>query len=280
VDGGCARSAPKRRATTLIELLVVIAVIGTLITFLIPSLKRSMTMARSTVCMHNLREIDHALQLYRVENDGWLPPREQPPHGLQQVGRQSPWFCLLFPTYLQDPMILTCPEDPYRYRMLRMDTNVCDSRMGDYASYGINSFIMLGRAGELANLDRHLPSRPLDTILLGDLGPDRPYSAPRVTQSVGPARNTGLMPWDDGVTEIDLNKPPWLTTRHSGGINFLTTVNSVRRAKTVDVMRRRIDRFYENCSAGGCTFCNEFQLDHYSFAKDRLFWWTGASPAE
>ena len=61
------------RAFTLIELLAVIGVIGLLAGVLIPSVARSMRMASSAVCMHNLHAVHQALQTYRIDHDGRLP---------------------------------------------------------------------------------------------------------------------------------------------------------------------------------------------------------------
>ena len=61
------------RGFTLLELLVVIAIIGLLIGLLLPSLKRSLDLAKATACKSNLRQVSYALNTYKIENDGWLP---------------------------------------------------------------------------------------------------------------------------------------------------------------------------------------------------------------
>lgn len=54
---------------TLIELLVVIAVIGILMTFLLPSLKKAREQSRRAVCLSNNSQIFSGLQLYEKVNN-------------------------------------------------------------------------------------------------------------------------------------------------------------------------------------------------------------------
>lgn len=246
-----------------------------------------MQLAASTVCMNNLREIGHGLMLYRVDYDGWLPTDltpEEEPDAVTASARTDTWFLRLSPDYLQDPLIMTCPKDPYKYRMveaLRKWNNPPD--IGDYASYGINRFIMTAARGELADLDRHRSSRPADTILVADLGPDtlRGIPAPFRPRN-GPRRLGGLLAVNAGYDPLSVYyTAPWVTRRHGHGINMLTVTGEVRPVRTEGVMRNQVRTFYQDCSAGGCTLCNMRdprvpRMYHYSFAQDRLFWWTGS----
>jgi prepilin-type N-terminal cleavage/methylation domain-containing protein/prepilin-type processing-associated H-X9-DG protein len=59
---------------TLIELLVVIAIIALLVSILLPSLNRAKQMARSVVCMTNVRRLLISVRLYAEGNDGVFPP--------------------------------------------------------------------------------------------------------------------------------------------------------------------------------------------------------------
>jgi len=269
----------KRRASTLIELLVVIFIIGLLASILLPSLRRSVRLASNTLCMHNLKQVGNLLDMYRFDYDGWLPISHAPRQNAIASGQSQVWFQKLYPTYLTDPVVLTCPEDPYRHRMLQARDRLDSPQVSDYASYGINSFILTAGEGALANVERYSPSRPLDTILVADLGPDYASGSTNNTLSSGPARNESLLSVDDGFDILLGNSEPWLTVRHRRGINVLTLAGGIRNVTTDEVLNQSIENFYPNCHSGGCTLCREeLRLYHYSFAKDRLFWWTGRLP--
>ena len=85
-----ARSRPGHRFSlrgfTIIELLVVVAIISLLVSILVPSLRRAMTLARTSVCMSQLRGFAMAGAFYGVDNAdhftyywGLLTPSLGPP---------------------------------------------------------------------------------------------------------------------------------------------------------------------------------------------------------
>ena len=288
-----------KRASTLIELLMVVSIIGFLMGILLPSLKRSMELAYATSCKANLRHIGQGTLVYTLENDGWLPvpskeERRAPVAGGQAGGvasspaptdheatGEAAWFGKLFPTYLGDPMVLRCPKDPFGFRMVTVRSRISDPSAANSASYGMNSFILTAGDGYLANIERHRPSRPLDTILLADAGPDRlwreDYSNVGFVQ--GPERNQSMLSWGDRFDPFSpAHKRSWVTQRHGHGIHAVTLDGGVRDVGTTEVLRKRVQKYYRRCAAGGCTMCNELEVFHYSFAADRLFWWTGPVP--
>jgi prepilin-type N-terminal cleavage/methylation domain-containing protein len=269
----------QRSGFTLLELLVVIAIIAFIIGMLIPSFKRSMRLAASTICMHNLNQIGQAVQMYRYENDGWLPMNTGNVGAWHRpIPNSGVWFTKIHPTYLLDPMVFSCPDDPFRfkYQERRIQSNVNLPAASDFASYGINSFITKAGSGKLANLDRFRPTRPLDTILLGDLGPDKEIQQRQSGMIPGPLRNASQLAWDDGVNLFQRTSgKPWITRRHLDGINMATLDGGVRPASTADAVHARVMTYYSSCAAGGCTLCTELRLAHYTFARSRLYWWTG-----
>lgn len=262
---------------------MVVAIIAILGAALIPSLRRSLIMARNTVCMHNIHMIGQSLAQYRYDNDGWLPTDGAPPPAADSEWGEV-WFVKLYPSYLPDPVVLTCPEDPYRSRMARVRDIRTERDVANFASYGINSFIVASGSGFLADLDRRWPTRPLDIILAADMGPDRVDNPNQPNDPGGsvPDRNAGLLAWDDGYDPVmpDEMVTPWVTNRHGGTINMLTIDGSVRRPRVNRALTAPIQRYYEDCAAGGCTLCRDLHLYHYSFAQDRLYWWTGPAPVE
>lgn len=57
-----------RRAFTLIELLVVIAIISLLVAILMPSLQRTKDLAKKSVCMNNMHNVNTQVHTYLAEN--------------------------------------------------------------------------------------------------------------------------------------------------------------------------------------------------------------------
>jgi prepilin-type N-terminal cleavage/methylation domain-containing protein len=84
-----------RRAFTLVELLVVIAILSALAAILFPVLAQTREKARQATCTSQMRQIGLALHMYRDDFD------ELPPH-----------LSTLAPTYVNDPRLFVCPDDP------------------------------------------------------------------------------------------------------------------------------------------------------------------------
>ncbi len=63
----------KNKGFTLIELLVVIAIIGILSTVVLVSINSARSRARDTKRMSDIKQIDKALQMYMLNNDGQAP---------------------------------------------------------------------------------------------------------------------------------------------------------------------------------------------------------------
>lgn len=273
----------RRNGFTLLELLIVIAIIALLIGILLPSLKRSIDLAKATACKSNLRQVGQALYLYRIDNNGWLPQARAAagPTGGRRGERtpREPWFGQVVQTYLGDSGVLRCPKDPYGYRVADLrGERLRDPNSSDFASFGLNNFIMTASETIELNVDRRPPARPADTILVADIGPDRApaFSRTPSTANPGPERNSGLLSWTDGYDAFSrTQREPWVTMRHGQGIHIVTLSMELRDVNTSRVLAAPVQKYYPGCAAGGCTFCSQLEQFHYSFAKDRLFWWTG-----
>ncbi len=261
--------SPARSAFTLLELLVVVMLITVLLCILLPSLSRAIQQAENTICLHNLKGVYQALQVYRMDHDGWLPISDSQ---IDSAILRS-WFSKLYPNYLHDPELLRCPADP-------MQPGLIDFAHVSGSSYGLSDFLQSSHGGFLANLDRRQPRRPMDTLLIADIGPDGTYAAAGGNAGSWVShRTSGRLPWDDSFSEGNTEAVlPWLTSRHSGAINIATLGGSLRRVPTSELMSRTILRYYEACAAGDCPLCNDLRVPHYSFAHVGAFWWTGPVP--
>ncbi len=123
-----------KKGFTLIELLVVIAIIALLVSILLPSLKVAKDMAKSSVCLSNVKGIGTATAMYAYEYDGVYSV-----YGVQQLN-------LLVAGLVGDTQsnILDCPARPGVVPGDRMDkfwVPYSDTVLGEYVycGYGYNA---------------------------------------------------------------------------------------------------------------------------------------------
>ncbi|MBM4081032.1 MAG: DUF1559 domain-containing protein [Planctomycetes bacterium] len=81
---------------TLVELLVVIVIISLLMAILLPAFSQAREKSRQALCTNHLRQLGHAIELYRIAFDD-LPP----------------WLSTLYPKYISDHRVYLCPSDPF-----------------------------------------------------------------------------------------------------------------------------------------------------------------------
>jgi len=84
----------KRNGFTLVELLVVISIIALLLAILMPTLSKVRTLAKSTICQSNLRQVGIGVTCYTNENKNVMPCSYDPSN-LNYL--KNNWVSLLVP---------------------------------------------------------------------------------------------------------------------------------------------------------------------------------------
>ena len=130
-----------------------------LVSILLPSLSQTKSLAKQTVCLHNLHGIGLATQIYVSEYEQY-PPAWQ--------GSECRWMDLLKPFMSKKSSIYRCPSDPEQIAVT-WDPEII-------LSYGINCFRFADRThcfwyGVRAGDVR----RPGGTILFADCTPGKYY---------------------------------------------------------------------------------------------------------
>jgi len=155
------RDAGRRPQFTLIELLVVVAVIAILASLLLPALKAARTVARGTLCMSNLSQVNSTIQMYANENNGWCTPGYQSNNVTWQVLVQRGITQDESVIYTSKPIdVLRCPDEV-----------PLDKRGGSYMTVGSYGILMdMGGNPPTPVKNVYSVSSPATTILILDAG--------------------------------------------------------------------------------------------------------------
>jgi len=216
----------RRKSFTLIELLVVIAIIAILASLLMPSLQKAREMAKSSVCISNLKQLGICFANYSAENNDFIPPvypQVYPaPDGNYgawwpvliregYIGKMRPWYDYYHvnraPPYGEP--LLQCPSTDLVF-------------IGNYASYFMNRYYFSSGAGNLYGkwwwrLNQVKPDK-LYLVDGGDAAGGTPISYHSVNQPT--SGGAGTAP----------------ARRHNGGSNILFIGGNVSGKSKTDII--------------------------------------------
>lgn len=241
-------------AFTLIELLVVIAIIAMLLAIITPALKKAKELAKSVMCMANLRTFGPVLMMYINDYDGkthdspngglWYfmnaPNREITPDRTGGGMTEDPyWGVIYYNLYIENKKVFKCPSAKQVDDFRRHDIW---ERYQD-ATYGLNRYAINVKVEQLKvpssiiysqdHMEHRLDDngdmlylRPGDTINLpqwrpemGDIGADPFYLDPigEVYRHNGVSKGVWLDGHCEGIKESTGEDVPRYTYR--GNLN-------------------------------------------------------------
>lgn len=110
------RGRAPRSGFSLVEVLAVVAIVGVLAALLLPALARAREAGRRATCQSNLQQWGLAFKMYAGETpDGAWPPMQGSTRGTTNLLAAfclSPWTDALYPEYVSDLHLFSCPSDP------------------------------------------------------------------------------------------------------------------------------------------------------------------------
>lgn len=102
-----------RPAFTLTEVLIVCAIIAIVAGIIAALAPRAVRAAKDSVCISNLKQIDHAWSIYEGDHDGWSPPLPDVDIVEPIKLRGDEAFVRALKPYLGDDGVLFCPLDQH-----------------------------------------------------------------------------------------------------------------------------------------------------------------------
>jgi prepilin-type N-terminal cleavage/methylation domain-containing protein/prepilin-type processing-associated H-X9-DG protein len=236
----------KRRGFTLIELLVVIAIIALLVSILLPSLQKAKELAKSAMCMSQMRGTGLAVGFYINDSDGKFPIPYNPNSPGTMWSRE-----LILGEYVETVYAIMCPSAS------PADVEVASDLLSyfeylTYAMCGYDRYAGRGiyRPGNGGPFDPYDYLRQnecwntsqseivIDSIIMGTSRPTwvyngSPFSIPNDVQTANLSKPSSN--WPDGGSRVDF--------RHLQRTNILFIDFHVETAdEEIEIVRKAWDK--------------------------------------
>ena len=177
-------------------MLVVLAIISVLAALLLPALARAKGSAARTRCLGNVKQLNLAINLYTLDNDGSFPATTTATWNAAEPNHFAIFYKRFVRQYLVSPMVdprqdrvFHCPADTFYHDFPNMDVRsepFYAQSFTEFSSYGFNGsaenmpapprFLNEDSFGGLSGLKLSAVANPAKTFQVGDFALLAPWS--------------------------------------------------------------------------------------------------------